>query len=172
MDMRDETEKDTFVALNDIVMERGDGTHLVILEIYINNEPLTNVKGDGLIISTSTGSTAYSLSSGGTIIHHDVDCILLNAICPHSLSFRSIAFPRDFTLKIYVSSDSYMAFASSDGVKRIQRRPKQGVEISLSDKHCDIIVLEKFISLPIKVWRQKLIDQLGWNSSFKNIKNN
>jgi NAD kinase len=170
LDQSEETEKDISIALNDVVLERGDGTHLVNLEVYINNEPLTNVKGDGLIISTSTGSTAYSLSAGGTIIHYDVDCLLLNSICPHSLSFRAIAFPRDIMLKVVVSQDSYTTFVTSDGVRRIPRKPKQGVEISLSDKYVNIIILENFISLPIKVWRQKLIDQLGWNNAFRNIR--
>jgi len=171
VDEHDETESEnTLIALNDIVFERGDEAHLVSAEIYINNEPLTNVKGDGLIISTSTGSTAYSLSAGGTIIHYDVDCLLLNAKCPHSLSFRALVFPRDIILKILVSSDSYPAWVTNDGIKRIKRKGKQGVEVSLSDKYCNMIIIEKFISLPIKVWRAKLIDQLGWNSSFKNVK--
>ena len=163
-------EKEKLLALNDIVIERGDETHLTSLEIYINNEPLTNVKGDGLIISTSTGSTAYSLSAGGTIIHYDVDCLLLNAKCPHSLSFRAIAFPRDINLKIIVSQDSYPAYVTNDGLRRILIKAKQGVEVSLGDQYCNMIIIEKFISLPIKIWRQKLIDQLGWNSSFKNVK--
>jgi len=171
VDEKDESEKEnSMIALNDIVIERGNETHLVSLEIYINNEPLTNVKGDGLIISTSTGSTAYSLSAGGTIIHYDVDCLLLNAKCPHSLSFRALVFPRDINLKIIVSQDSYPAWVINDGVNRIKRKIKQGVEVSLSDKFCNMIIIEKFISLPIKVWRAKLIDQLGWNSSFKNNK--
>jgi NAD kinase len=170
IDPRMELEKEQSIALNDIVLERGDGTHLVSLEIYVNNEPMTNVKGDGLIIATSTGSTAYSLSAGGTIIHYDVDCILLNAICPHSLSFRAVAFPRDITLKIIVSADSYTTWVSCDGVQRVPRKPKQGVEINLTDKYVNIIILEKFISIPLKVWRQKLIDQMGWNNAFRSIK--
>jgi NAD+ kinase len=169
VDSTEETIKEKCLALNDIVVNRGDGTHIVNLEVYVNNEPITSVKGDGLIISTSTGSTAYSLSAGGTIIHYDVDCILLNAICPHSLSFRAIAFPRDITLKIIVSPESYTSWVTNDGVKRNTRKPKQGVEITMSDKYVNIILLEKFISVPIKVWRQKLIEQLGWNNAFKNI---
>lgn len=171
IDDNDDSEpENSVIALNDIVIERGDKTHLVSLEIYINNEPLTNVKGDGLIISTSTGSTAYSLSAGGTIIHYDVDCLLLNAKCPHSLSFRALVFPRDIVLKVIVSQDSYPAYVVNDGINRIKRKIKQGIEVSLSDKFCNMIIIEKFISLPIKVWRAKLIDQLGWNSSFKNVK--
>ncbi len=171
VDENDESEaENSLIALNDIVIERGDETHLVSLEIYINNEPLTNVKGDGLIISTSTGSTAYSLSAGGTIIHYDVDCLLLNAKCPHSLSFRALVFPRDINLKLIVSQDSYPAWVVNDGISRVKRKIKQGIEVSLSDKFCNMIIIEKFISLPIKVWRAKLIDQLGWNSSFKNVK--
>lgn len=169
VDSSEETIKDKCIALNDIVVYRGDGTHIVTLEVYVNNEPITSVKGDGLIISTSTGSTAYSLSAGGTIIHYDVDCVLLNAICPHSLSFRAIAFPRDVTLKIIVSPESYTSWVTNDGVKRTARKPKQGVEITMSDKYVNIILLEKFISVPIKVWRQKLIEQLGWNNAFRNI---
>lgn len=169
VDEKDETENQSFIALNDILFERGEDGHIVSLEIYINNEPLTNVKGDGLIISTSTGSTAYSLSAGGTIIHYDVDCLLLNAKCPHSLSFRALVFPRDIDLKIIVGQDSYPeAFVVKDGLGKVKRKIKQGIEVSLSDKFCNMIIIEKFISLPIKVWRQKLIDQLGWNSSFKN----
>jgi NAD+ kinase len=170
IDPKQEIEKDTVIALNDIVLERGDGTHLVSLEVYVNNEPMTTVKGDGLIISTSTGSTAYSLSAGGTIIHYDVDCILLNAICPHSLSFRAIAFPRDITLKIIVSQESYTTWVANDGVRRTPRKPKQGVEINLTDKYVNILILEKFISIPLKIWRQRLIEQMGWNNAFKNIK--
>jgi NAD+ kinase len=169
VDAGEETIKEKLVALNDIVVYRGDGTHIVSLDIYVNNQPITNIKGDGLIISTSTGSTAYSLSAGGTIIHYDVDCILLNAICPHSLSFRSIAFPKEITLKIIVSADSYTSWVTNDGVRRTPRKPKQGVLVTMSDKYVNIILLEKFISVPIKVWRQKLIEQLGWNNAFKNI---
>lgn len=169
LDSGEETIKEKFVALNDIVVYRGDGTHIVSLDVYVNEEPITNIKGDGLIISTSTGSTAYSLSAGGTIIHYDVDCILLNAICPHSLSFRSIAFPKEITLKIIVSADSFTSWVTNDGIKRTPRRSKQGILVTTSDKYVNIILLEKFISVPIKVWRQKIIEQLGWNNAFKNI---
>jgi NAD kinase len=170
IDPNQETEKESVISLNDIVLERGDTTHLISLEVYVNNEPMTTVKGDGLIVATSTGSTAYSLSAGGTIIHYDVDCILLNAICPHSLSFRAIAFPRDITLKIIVSQESYTSWVTNDGVKRVARKPKQGVEIQLTDKYVNILILEKFISIPLKIWRQRLIEQMGWNNAFKNIK--
>jgi len=169
VDENEETETESFIALNDIIFERREEGNMISLEVYINNEPLTSVKGDGLIISTSTGSTAYSLSSGGTIIHYDVDCLLLNAKCPHSLSFRALVFPRDIDLKILMGQDSYPeALVVKDGISKVKRKIKQGIEVSLSDKFCNMIIIEKFISLPIKVWRQKLIDQLGWNSKFKN----
>lgn len=166
----EETIREKFIALNDMVVFRGDGSHTVSLEVYVNNEPITNIVGDGVIISTSTGSTAYSLSAGGTIIHYDVDCILLNAICPHSLSFRAIVFPKDITIKIIVSPDSHSCWVTNDGVIRNSRKPNQGVEICMTDKYVNIILLEKFISVPIKVWRQKLIEQLGWNNAFRNVK--
>ena len=164
-------------TIDEIIIFPSPKIRVFLVPIFFNNlftitDPTTDEmytnKG---IIATSTGSTAYSLSSGGIIIHHDVDCLLLNAICPHSLSFRPIAFPRDITIKVFVSSESmYSALVVADGIQKITRKPKQGIEVSLSDKFINIVVLPKFISFPIKVWQRKLVDQLKWNSSFKNLK--
>jgi len=142
---------------------------MVHLEIYIEDEYLTKVAGDGLIISTSTGSTAYSLSAGGTIVHYDVDTLILNAICPHSLSFRPIAFPHGIKLKFRVSNDSKTAYVNCDGINLIERKPGQSIVVRLSNIEVGIILLEKFTDSPVKVWKKKLVEQLGWNKGFVNI---
>ena len=164
----EDSEIQEIIALNDIVFDRGPSSHLIHQEIYINNEYLTKVSGDGLIIASSSGSTAYNLSAGGTIIHYDVDCMILNAICPHSLSFRPIAFPNHIELKILISEGTNDGYVTHDGIKPTERKSNQGIIIKVSDKLVNIILLKKFTENPVKVWKQRLINQLGWNKSFLN----
>jgi NADH kinase len=87
-----EGEGDTY-ALNEVTLHRGSSPHLKIIDVYINNRFLTEAVADGMIISSPTGSTAYSLSSGGSIVHPLVPSICLTPICPRSLSFRPLVLP-------------------------------------------------------------------------------
>jgi NAD kinase len=77
-----------FQILNDVVIDRGPSAYLSNLELYGNEAHITTVQADGLVIATPTGSTAYSLSAGGSVVHPQVSCILVTPICPHTLSFR------------------------------------------------------------------------------------
>ena len=83
----------TFHAINELLIHRGPHPHLAIIDIYLNNHLLTETVADGMLISTPTGSTAYSLSSGGSIIHPLVKSLLITPICPRSLSFRPLVLP-------------------------------------------------------------------------------
>jgi NADH kinase len=85
---------DTY-ALNEVTLHRGSSPHLKIIDVYINNRFLTEAVADGMIISSPTGSTAYSLSSGGSIVHPLVPSLLLTPICPRSLSFRPLVLPAE-----------------------------------------------------------------------------
>ncbi|KNG50489.1 mitochondrial nadh kinase [Stemphylium lycopersici] len=87
-------EGDTY-ALNEVTLHRGSSPHLKIIDVYINNRFLTEAVADGMIISSPTGSTAYSLSSGGSIVHPLVPSICLTPICPRSLSFRPLVLPAE-----------------------------------------------------------------------------
>lgn len=85
---------DTY-ALNEVTLHRGSSPHLKIIDVYIAGRFLTEAVADGMIISSPTGSTAYSLSSGGSIVHPLVPSLLLTPICPRSLSFRPLVLPAE-----------------------------------------------------------------------------
>jgi len=93
-------ESNGWLALNEVVIDRGTSTYLGMLEIYSDNTLITTAQADGIIIATPTGSTAYSLAAGGALVMPSIPGILLTPICPHALSFRPAIFPDSVTLKI------------------------------------------------------------------------
>jgi NAD+ kinase len=88
------------LALNDIVVNRGSLSRIVDMSITINGQPVTNVRADGLIVTTPTGSTAYNLAAGGPIVHPDVDALVLTPIAAHTLSYRPIVIPGSSEVRI------------------------------------------------------------------------
>jgi NAD kinase len=89
-------------VLNEVVIDRGSSPYLSNLDVFCDDLHVTTVQADGLIVATTTGSTAYSLSAGGSMVHPQVPAILVTPICPHSLSFRPLLFPDAAELKIHV----------------------------------------------------------------------
>ena len=87
-----------YSVLNDAVLSRGTYSHILVLEVLLNNESICNYRADGLIVSTPTGSTAYFLSAGGPVVDPSLDCIGLVPICPHSLFTRPVVFGGEATL--------------------------------------------------------------------------
>lgn len=88
------------VAINDVVIHKHNSMRMIEFEIYVNNTFVNRQRADGLIVSTPTGSTAYSLSSGGPIMHPNLQAISLVSICPHTLSHRPIVLPEDSQIDI------------------------------------------------------------------------
>jgi len=105
------------LALNDVVVERGDRTHLINLAIYCNNALVMETKADGVVVATPTGSTAYNLASGGPILHPEVGAFVVTPICPHSLTSRPLLFPDDLELQIRILGNDRDAQLTVDGVK-------------------------------------------------------
>ncbi|KAH6622438.1 ATP-NAD kinase-like domain-containing protein [Boeremia exigua] len=107
---------DTY-ALNEVTLHRGSSPHLKIIDVYINHRFLTEAVADGMIISSPTGSTAYSLSSGGSIVHPLVPSLLLTPICPRSLSFRPLLLPAEtpITLRLGDKNRGKQVEVSIDG---------------------------------------------------------
>lgn len=107
-------------AMNEVIIHRGRDPHLAIVDVFVGGRFLTEAVADGMIISTPTGSTAYSLSSGGSIIHPIVPSLLLTPICPRSLSFRPLVLPAGtpITLKLSEKNRGREVEVSIDGVRR------------------------------------------------------
>lgn len=107
-------------AMNEVILHRGKDPHLAVVDVFVGGRFLTEAVADGMIISTPTGSTAYSLSSGGSIIHPLVPSLLLTPICPRSLSFRPLVLPATtpITLKLSEKNRGREVECSIDGVRR------------------------------------------------------
>lgn len=101
------------------MIDRGPWPTSVQLEIYFDDNFMTTLVGDGLILSTPTGSTAYNLSAGGSIIQSNTQCIAVTPLAPHSLSFRPLIIPIQTTIKIKKPNDKRnTAWVSLDGGTR------------------------------------------------------
>lgn len=102
-------------ALNDIVVGWGQSTRIVTLDVSINEELVTSYRCDGIIVSTPTGSTGHSLSAGGPIMHPESASLLINVVCPHTLSARPLVVPDSVQIKITVRQTAKNLLVSVDG---------------------------------------------------------
>lgn len=115
-----------YMALNDVVIERGARSHLIYMEIHSDRQKVCNVKADGIIIASPTGSTAYNLAAQGPILHPEVSAFVVTPICPHSLTNRPIIFPDRCNLCFTLVSGPQTASLTIDGANCGE----------LTDKHC------------------------------------
>jgi NADH kinase len=120
-----------FHAINELLIHRGPHPHLAVIDIYLNNHFLTEAVADGILVSTPTGSTAYSLSAGGSIIHPLVGSLLITPICPRSLSFRPLVLPLNTKVVLRLSDRNRgrELDVSIDGKRRI--RAQIGMEVRI-----------------------------------------
>jgi NAD+ kinase len=103
------------LALNDIVVGRGEVARLIDLEVEVNDDPLTRYRCDGLIVSSPTGSTAYSLAAGGAVVLPTAEVFALTPICPHTLSNRSLIVPLSAKICVRPISETSATILSADG---------------------------------------------------------
>lgn len=126
-----------WVALNDFVIERGPTSHLIHLGLDINGQSVSDVKADGLIIASPTGSTAYNLAAGGPILHPAVGAVVATPICPHSLTSRPFIFPDDQMVSLVLKGDQQKAMLTVDGLKTAEIQSGDTVCVRKSKlKHC------------------------------------
>ncbi len=156
--IRDNRRVSQYRVLNDAVINKGALARMMELKIQVNDKHLITSKADGLIVSTPTGSTAYSLSAGGPIIHPTIHCFVLTPICPHTLSNRPIALPDSVTVTVCLTSQSEDVSLTLDG------------QIGYSLKQHDIVEIRKsrykmrLIKHPTKSYYEILRTKLRWGN--------
>lgn len=151
-------------AINDLTIHRGSSPHLAQLDIAVNGQHVTTAIADGVTVSTPTGSTAYSLSSGGSIVHPGVRCILLTPICPRSLSFRPLIFPETSEISISVNPQARdSSRVSIDGSEGPYLGPRDHIVVSASSSEGLWCVTRESET---RDWVKHLNDLLGFNLKF------
>jgi NAD+ kinase len=144
------------VVLNDVVISKGTLARMIELQIAIQGQCVTNLRGDGLIISTPTGSTAYSLSAGGPIINPAVRSLILTPICPHTLTHRPLIVPADMHVEVTLTSKDEGAMATLDGQVGVGVVQGDTVEIRVSD------FVTRLIRFPETNYYAVLREKLKW----------
>ncbi|HHW02671.1 MAG TPA: NAD(+)/NADH kinase [Thermoanaerobacterales bacterium] len=132
-----------FITLNDAVVTKGPFARLIRLKVFSNGAYIDTYPSDGLIISTPTGSTAYSLSAGGPIINPGIELILLTPICPHTLRSRSIVLSKDDIIKIQVIAEHPETMLTVDGQQGYRLLPGDEVIVKKSDYRTRLIRIKK-----------------------------
>mmetsp|Transcript_23201 Transcript_23201/g.16498 ORF Transcript_23201/g.16498 Transcript_23201/m.16498 type:complete len:151 (+) Transcript_23201:682-1134(+) len=135
LERHEPVEISNFHVLNEIVLDRGPSPYSVQLDIYIDDNFFTRLVGDGVILSTPTGSTAYNMSAGGSIVQANTPCICLTPLAPHSLSFRPLILPAQSVIKLVKPADGRTAaWVALDGATRFKLSDGDAVEIKGSDR--------------------------------------
>ena len=150
----DENEDINSKALNDVVIARGTLSRMAKFEVYIDKKLYYTFKGDGLIVSTPTGSTAYSFSAGGPFVYPDVEVITLTPICPHTRGMQPIVLKssseilikaENYNGEIYLTFDGQEAREIKDNTSIIIKKAKDVAKILLFDNYDYFNVLRKKI---------------------------
>ncbi|MDA0710455.1 MAG: NAD(+)/NADH kinase [bacterium] len=132
----------TIFALNEVVVERAVSARMVQVKTWIGGAAVSSFWGNGLILATPTGSTSYSLSSGGPIVHPDLDAIILTPISPHSLTLRPLVVPGNQTVTVQVSAVHSEIVLSADGRTVVERNPGERVLVRKAPQPVRLINLQ------------------------------
>jgi NAD+ kinase len=152
---------DCFFAINDCVLHRARNPSLVEIAIYVDDLLLNNFEADGVILATSTGSTAYSLAAGGPILSPEIDAFVLTPICPHTISYRPIVINPKQDIRIeYVSKNQPIEFVT-DGLQHFEMSPGDHVILKKSSKTFKLVNLKRID------YFSTLRHTLGWSGKLR-----
>lgn len=145
-------------ALNDIVIDKGKVARLIHLHLYDNEEFICSYSADGLIISTTTGSTAYSMAAGGPIINPKINAIIASPICPFTLALRPMVFSDKDSLKVIVESEHKEAMLTLDGQVSIKLNSPSTILIKKARHSLNLIKFQE------RSFYQVLRTKLHWGA--------
>ncbi|KCV69976.1 hypothetical protein H696_03441 [Fonticula alba] len=164
--------KDEYHALNETTLHRGNNTSPAFMDIMIDGKYMTETIADGLIIATPTGSTAYSLSAGGPVVHPSVRSLLLTPICPRSLSFRPAVLPPDCSISLRLAAGSRSsAEVSFDGRNNLKLDFRETLHVRASPFPLPALVPQKLSPSGAPVanntdWVHDIKTLLKWNQKW------
>lgn len=147
------------LALNDAVLRSGSTGRVLLVQAYVREKLLAHYRGDGLIISTATGSTAYNLAASGPIVYPDVDAFIMSPICPHSLSQRPLVMPTFEIIRMEVGRPSPEALLSIDGHVVEKMGPGDRAEVKRAVEQVQLLMD------PDRSYYQVLQNKLKWGGS-------
>jgi NAD+ kinase len=147
------TARETFRALNDVVINKRALGRMLELNVAANGERFCSYRADGLIIATPTGSTAYALSAGGPIVFPSLGAIVLAPICPHTLSNRPVVLPDSFEMEVRVRSDDGGAMLTVDGQQTARVASNDAVRVR---RGRNSVALVRSSHAYFEIWRNKL----------------
>ena len=135
--------KNEFFSINDAVISRGSLSRLIDIDVSLDKDYMCNYRADGLIISTPTGSSAYSLAAGGPVVEPTMKCIVMTPICPHSIFARSVVFSHHSELVVTAScDDNTEVFLTIDGARTVIINKTDTVSITSSELQAEFIILK------------------------------
>jgi len=150
---------DTQRVLNEVVINKGVLARMIELELGIDGDFVCRYRADGLIMATPTGSTAYSLSAGGPIVHPTVESFVITPICPHMLSDRPLVIRDSSTIEMKLSGNTESVFLTLDGQRGIPLQPGDIVRAGRAKE------LLKLIQPPKKSYFEILRNKLKWGEA-------
>jgi NAD+ kinase len=156
--IKKDEKKLTLYGLNDFVVSSGESHRMLISEVFVNSNRVSEYRSDGLIISTPTGSTAYSLSSGGPIVAPDVDSLVITPISAHSLTSRPLVVSDKATIEIRFSNYNQNILFITDGQLHDTLKPKHTVLITNSNFEIGLIDFKD------SDYFQTLRTKMGWGT--------
>lgn len=146
-------------VVNEAVVNKGELARMIDSELYIDHEFVCRYRSDGLIVASPTGSTAYSLSAGGPIVHPSVEAFIITPICPHTLSDRPVVVRDSSSVEMRLSGHTDSVFLTLDGQKGIALHSEDRVRISRAPKPL------KLIQPPRKSYFEILHNKLKWGET-------
>lgn len=145
-----------YTVLNDVVINKGALARIIDMETYVDGRHLSSYKADGLIVSTPTGSTGYSLAAGGPIIYPEINSLLISPICPHMLTNRPIVVWSRSVIEIEVKFEDDVVFFTADGQVGRKLLPGDRVEVRRSESRT------RLVNSPSKDYFEILRTKLSW----------
>ena len=145
-----------YIALNDVVINKGAIARVVKLLLKIDDATVTEVKGDGIIIATPTGSTAYSISAGGPIVSPEVNGMIVTPICPHSLTFRPLVVRDNTSVTVQLLTQNMDTYVTIDGQTVLPMNFEDTITVGTYSKQLHMLVAPEINYFKL------LSDKLNW----------